>query len=67
MSRYADFGTSQRHWLVETCNEDKRRTFKVLEKKKKLHGARPKEYDGCGKTVIFSDFTSSDAYDGKLS
>lgn len=67
MSRYADFGTSQRHWLVETCNEDKRRTFKVLEKKKTLHGARPKEYDGCGKTVIFSDFTSSDAYDGKLS
>lgn len=67
MSRYADFGTSQRHWLVETCNEDKRRTFKVLERKKTSHGARPKEYDGCGKTVIFSDFTSSDAYDGKLS
>lgn len=66
MSRYADFETSPRHWLSETCNEDKRRTFKVLGKKTS-HGARPKEYDGCGKTVIFSDFTSSDAYDGKLS
>lgn len=42
MSRYADFGTSQRHWLVETCNEDKRRTFKVLEKKKRRMGLDPK-------------------------
>lgn len=67
MSRYADFGTSPRNWLSETCNEDKRRTFLSFWEKKTSHGARPKEYDGCGKTVIFSDFTSSDAYDGKLS
>lgn len=64
MSRYADFGTSQRHWLVETCNEDKRRTFKVLEKKKRRMGLDPKSVMA---VVIFSDFTSSDAYDGKLS
>lgn len=31
-----------------------------------LYGVRLKEYDGCGKMVIFLDFISLDVYDGKL-
>lgn len=38
MSRFADFGTSPRQWLSETCNEDKRRTFLSFGEKKRRMG-----------------------------
>ena len=50
---------------------DQIRTFSVLEKEKKVAGARSEEYGGCSKTVTFSDlrtyFTSSGVCVGALS